>query len=78
MNAIFGTSLIEGVTTRERAIYMNEARRYIYLVILKSPPSSPGRPIYFSETDAYVMHFSQTTLVSSRVQLFSILMILYI
>jgi len=56
MNAIFGTFQIEGVTTKERAIYINESRRDNYSVILTSPRSSPSRPIYFSETDAYNVH----------------------
>jgi len=42
----------------ERAIYVNKAQRDNYPTVLISPPSSPGRPIFFSETDAYTMHFS--------------------
>jgi len=57
VNATFDTSLIEGATTKERAIYVNEAQRDNYLVILTSPLSSSGKPIFFSETNAYIMHF---------------------
>ena len=57
VNAIFDTTLIEGTATKERAIYVNETRRGSYPTILTSPPSSPSKPIYFSETDAYAMHF---------------------
>ena len=57
MNVIFGTSPIEGITAKEITIYINEARRNDYPAILTSPPSSPGMPIFFSEIDAYAVHF---------------------
>jgi len=63
VNAIFGTSPIDDATTKERAIYFNKAQRDNYPAILTSPPSSPGRPIYFSETNAYTMHFSHNDIL---------------
>ena len=57
VNAIFETSLIEGTRTKERVIYVNEARKNNYPTTLTSPPSPLGRPIYFSEKDAYIVHF---------------------
>jgi len=39
VNVIFGTSLIEGTTAKEMAIYVNEARRDDYRAILTSPHS---------------------------------------
>jgi len=57
VNAIFGTTPIEDITVKEKVIYVNEARRGGYPIILISLPSSPGRPIYFSETDAYAVRF---------------------
>jgi len=56
VNAIFGTSPIEGATMKEKTVYVNEARRDKYPAILTSSPSSLDRPI-FSEIDAYAMHF---------------------
>ena len=58
MNAIFSTSSIEGATTKEKAIYVNEVRRDNYPTILTSPPSSPGRPVY-----SYVVHFPHDALI---------------
>ena len=57
VNAIFSTFSIEDTTAKERAIYVNEARRDDHPTILTSSPSSLGKPIYFSETDAYAVHF---------------------
>ena len=57
VNAIFDTSPIDGTTAKQRTIYVNEARRDNYLAILTHPPSPLGRPIFFSEEDAYVVHF---------------------
>ena len=55
MNVIFGNSSIEGTTTKERTIYVNEARRDNHQAIVTRPPTSPGGPIFFSE-DAYFVH----------------------
>jgi len=55
VNVIFGSTLID---------YVNKARRGGYLAILTSPSLSLGRPIYFSETDAYVCA-SHTTMLWS-------------
>ena len=57
VNAIFSTFPIKGTTTKERMIYVNEARRD-YPSILTRPPSPLCRPIFFSEVDTYVVHFS--------------------
>jgi len=38
-------------------MYVNEARRDDYPSVLTCSPSPLGRPIFFSEVDAYVMHF---------------------
>jgi len=45
-------------TAKGRAIYVNEAQRDYYPAILTRPLSPLGRPIFFSEEDAYVIHFS--------------------
>jgi len=55
---IVGTSPLEGATTKERVIYVNDARRDNYPAILMSLPLSLGNPIYFLETEAYAVHFS--------------------
>ena len=57
MNAIFNTSLIEGNTAKGMTIYVNETRSDKYPVILTHPPSPLGKPIFFSEEDAYAVHF---------------------
>jgi len=49
VNTIFGASLIEGTTKKEGAIYVNEARKSNYQMILMGPPSVPSRPILFSD-----------------------------
>ena len=53
VNVIFGTSLIEGTTGKERAIYVNVTRRMVLIGLL----STPSRPITFSATDAYTILF---------------------
>jgi len=58
VNTIFENSLVEGTTTKERTIYINEARRDNHLTIVTRPPISPGRPVFFSGEDAYSVHFS--------------------
>ena len=57
VNDIFGTFPMEGTTTKERTIYVNEARRDNYPAIMTRPPTSLGRPVSFSEEDAYYVHF---------------------
>ena len=59
VNAIFGASLIEGITAKERAIYVNMAHR----IVLTGPPSTPSRPITFSDVDAHVILFPHDALV---------------
>jgi len=53
VNAIFDTSLIEGTTAKERAIYVNIAR----WMVLTGPPSTPSRQITFSDADAHNVLF---------------------
>jgi len=57
VNAIFGTSPVEGTTAKGRAIYVNEARRDSYLAILTCPPSPLDIFVFFLKEDAYVVHF---------------------
>jgi len=57
VDAIFGTSPVEGTTVKGRIIYVNEAQRDNSSAILTPPPSPLGRTIFFSKEDAYVMHF---------------------
>ena len=57
VNAIFENSPIEVTNTKERIIYVNEARRYNYPTIVTHPPTSPGMPVSFSEEDSYSVHF---------------------
>ena len=58
VNTIFGASPIEGITAKEKAFYINEARRSIYPTMLTNSPLSSSRPISFSDADAMVVHFS--------------------
>jgi len=58
VNAIFWSSPIEGTITKERTIYVNKAWRDNYLTITTRHPTSPGGPVFFSEEDAYSVHFS--------------------
>jgi len=53
VNAIFSASSIEGTIKNERAIYVNMARR----MVLTGPPSTPGRPITFSDADVHAALF---------------------
>jgi len=57
VNAIFETSLVEGITTKGRTIYVNEAQRDNYPTVLTRPSSPLGRPVFFSKEDAYAVHF---------------------
>ena len=57
VKAIFENSQVEGTTIKKRTIYVNETRRDNYLAIVTYPPTSPGRPVFFSKEDAYFMHF---------------------
>ena len=58
INAIFDASPIEGPTSRERAIYINEARMSKYPTVLTGPPLAPSEPISFSDSYGSAMHFS--------------------
>ena len=52
MNAIFGTLPIEGITIKEKVLYINEAHRRKYLIMLTCPPLTLSRSISFSDADA--------------------------
>jgi len=54
---------MKGTTTKEKIIYVNEARRDSYPVIVTRPPTSPGRPVSFSEEDVYSVHFPHDALI---------------
>ena len=60
VNTIFRNSPMKGTIIKEKTIYINEARRDNYPAIVNCPPTSPGRPVSFSEEDAYSysVHFS--------------------
>ena len=58
LNAMFKNSPIEGTTTKERTIYVNETRRDNYSAIVTHSPTSPGSPIFFSGEYAYSVHCS--------------------
>ena len=57
INSIFGASLIEGVISRKMAIYINEARRSKYPMVLTGPPLALSKPRSFSDFDTPAMHF---------------------
>ena len=57
MDAIFGASPLEGNTSRERSIYINETRRANYSTVLTGPPLTLRKPIMFFEVDACAVHF---------------------
>ena len=57
VNAIFGNSPMDGTTTKEKTIFINEARRDNYQAIVTGPPTSPGRLVSFSEEDVHSVHF---------------------
>jgi len=52
VNVIFESSHMEGIITKERTIYVNEAQNDNYPAIVTRSPTSPGRPVSFSEEDA--------------------------
>ena len=58
MEAIFGACPLERTTSKEKTIYINEARRSNYPMVLTGPPPFPCRLISFSEVDVYAVHFS--------------------
>ena len=57
VNVIFENSPVEGTTTKKRTIYVHEAQRDNYTKIVTCLPTSPGRPVVFSEEYAYSVHF---------------------
>ena len=57
VNAIFRNSPVDGTTTKERTIYVNETQKDNCPTIVTRSPTSPGRPVFFSEEDAYFMQF---------------------
>jgi len=61
VNTIFGNSLIEGTTNKERIIYVNEVQRDNHLATMTRPPTFPGGPVFFSEDDSYAVCSLTTT-----------------
>ena len=57
VNAILGNSPVEGTTTKEGTIYINETRRDNYMKIVTHLTTSSGMPVFFLEKDAYFVHF---------------------
>jgi len=57
VNAIFSNSPIEGTTTKERTLYVNEARRDSHPAIVTHPSTSAGGPVFSLEEDSYTVHF---------------------
>ena len=57
VNTIFENSPIEGTTTKERTLYVNEARKDDYPAIVTHPPIPFGRPVFFSEENSYPVRF---------------------
>ena len=57
VDAILGAYPLEGITSRERSMYINEAHRANYPMVLIGPSLTPSKPFIFSEVDAYVVHF---------------------
>ena len=55
---IFGACPLEGTISRKKAIYINEARRSNYPIVLIGSPLFSSRSISFMEVDAYIVHFS--------------------
>ena len=53
VNASFSASSIEGTIKKKRAIYVNMARR----MVITGPPSTPGKPITFSDADVHAALF---------------------
>ena len=49
---------MEGTTTKERTLYVNEACKDSHLAIETCLPMSLGRPVFFSKEDSYVVHFA--------------------
>lgn len=66
LNAIFGFSLIEGTTVKERAIYVNMARR----MVLTGPPLTLTRLITFSDanTDVVLFPHNDALVVSMHIE----------
>ena len=52
VDVIFGAYPLEGTTSREKVIYINEACRSNYPMMLIVPPPFPSRSISFFEDDA--------------------------
>jgi len=57
VKTIFGACLLEGTTSKEKAIYINEARRSNYPTLLIGLPPFPSRSVSFTEADACAVHF---------------------
>jgi len=57
LTTIYDVSPMEGITTKEKVIYINEARKSKYFTVLTDLPLTPRNPISFSDADAMVVHF---------------------
>jgi len=57
VNAIFDTSPIKGITTKENVINIKEAFSGKYLTVCTNLPLTPSRLISFSDANALVVHF---------------------
>lgn len=57
MNAIYKATPIEGCTSKDRKIYVNQARRDLPFSNFTSPPLPPTKPITFTDEDATGVHF---------------------
>ena len=57
VEAIFDACTLEVTTSKEKAIYINEARKTNHPIVLAGLPLFLSRPITFLEDDAYVVHF---------------------
>lgn len=57
VNSIHGATAIEGLTAKDRKIYVNRARQEPPLANFTSPPLPPTMPITFTDEDAAGIHF---------------------
>ena len=64
--------------TKEKAIYINEARRSRYPMVLKDLPPTLSRLISFSDADTMVVHFPHNdaliiTMITNNCQVYKFL-----
>jgi len=57
VDVIFGACPLEGSTLKKRSIYINEACKANYPMVLIGPPLTRRKLIMFSKEDAYAVHF---------------------